>query len=64
MKSLKEREEVKRDCRLGARERWRLVREASAWAEAQAAARRNTPRRCLAEQARKNAPLAGRGRTR
>ena len=55
---LLQQEELKRERHWDARERWRLILEAIAWAETQATVRRNTPQRCLAEQARK---LAARG---
>ena len=53
MSNLVEQEELKRDRHLDAREKWRLILEAISWAEGQATVRRNTPQRCLAEQARK-----------
>ena len=53
MSDLVQQEQLKRDRHWDARERWRLILEAIAWAEAQSTARRNTPRQCLAEQARK-----------
>lgn len=53
MDKLLQQEELKRDRHWDAREKWRLILEAIAWAEAQPTVRRNTPERCLAEQARK-----------
>jgi hypothetical protein len=53
MSDLLRQEELKRDRHWDARERWRLILEAISWAEVQAPVRRNTPQRCLAEQARK-----------
>lgn len=63
MNDLKEREESKRASRLDARARWLLLQEAMDWAERQSTARRNTARRCLEEEARKNGRLnvSGRG---
>ncbi len=53
MNDILQQEEHKRDRHLDAREKWRLIMEAISWAEGQATVRRNTPQRCLAEQARK-----------
>ena len=61
MDDLPRRESAKRDACYGARERWRLILRAIAWAERQPTARRNDPRRRLAEEARKNDAMA-RGR--
>jgi hypothetical protein len=53
MSNILRQEELKRDRHFDAREKWRLILEAISWAEGQTTERRNTPRRCLAEQARK-----------
>ncbi|MEI6564229.1 MAG: hypothetical protein WCO42_08000 [bacterium] len=53
MNNLLQQEELKRDRHLDPQERWRLILAAISWAEAQAKVQRNTPQRCLAEQARK-----------
>ncbi len=53
MNDLFQQEEAKRDRHLDARERWRLILDAISWAESQSTVQRNTPQRCLAEQARK-----------
>jgi hypothetical protein len=53
MHELLQREETKRNRHLTAQERWRHILEAITWAESQATVRRNTPQRCLTEQAAK-----------
>mgnify|MGYP001002758146 CR=1 FL=1 len=53
MNDLKEKEELKRERHLTPLEKWRLILQSLRWAEAQATVRRNTPARCLEEQARK-----------
>jgi len=53
MSNTVKQEELKRDRHLDAREKWRLILEAIDWAERQVTVQRNTPQRCLAEQARK-----------
>ncbi len=57
MSDFVQQEELKRDRHLDAREKWRLILEAIAWAEGQVTVQRNTPQRCLAEQARKLSTL-------
>jgi hypothetical protein len=59
MADLLETETRKRDRQIDPVERWRLIRQAIDWAEQQATVRRNTPSRCVREQARKNAPRVG-----
>jgi hypothetical protein len=44
---LKHREEAKRDAHWNAAERWRIIQEAIAWAEAQAPVPHNSMARCL-----------------
>gem|GEM_PF-1550226 len=44
---VKHREEVKREAQWEASQRWRVIQETIAWAEAQATVRRNTRQRCL-----------------
>jgi len=44
---LKRREEEKRERCWDPAERWRVLQETIAWADAQAAVSRNTPTRCL-----------------
>ena len=53
MNSLNDNEESKRARHLTPEERWRQIQAAITWAEAQLTVRRNTPARCLQEQARK-----------
>ena len=55
MTDLHQLENLKRDQHLDPRERWQWIRQAIAWADAQAPVSRNTPQRCLEEQARKRA---------
>jgi hypothetical protein len=55
---LKRREEEKRERMWDPGERWRVIQETIAWAEAQATVRRNTPARCLELERRWNALLA------
>lgn len=50
------REEQKREANWDPAERWRVLQEIIAWAESQAAVRRNTPAKCLELQ---RAKLAG-----
>jgi len=57
MSNIVQQEELKRDRHVDAREKWRLILEAIAWAEGQVTVRRNTPQRCLDEQARKLSAL-------
>jgi len=57
MSNIVQQEELKRDRHLDAREKWRLILEAISWAESQVTVRRNTPQRCLADQARKLSSL-------
>lgn len=54
---LKRREEQKREACWDAPQRWRVLQETIAWAEAQAPVRRNTPARCLELQRAKLARL-------
>jgi hypothetical protein len=49
----KQREERKREAAWDPRARWRVLQETITWAEAQRTVQRNTPSRCLQEQARK-----------
>ena len=58
MDNLIQREETKRARHLNPRERWRQLLEAIAWAESQQNPPRNSPRRCLEEQARLNATMS------
>jgi hypothetical protein len=53
MSNIVQQEELKRDRHMDAREKWRLILEAISWAENQTTVRRNTPQRCLVDQARK-----------
>ena len=46
------REQQKRETHWDAAERWRVIQETIAWAEAQATVPRNSPQRCLQLQAR------------
>lgn len=62
MDSLIQREEIKRSRHLDDRERWRQIMETIAWAESQATPPRNSPRRCLEEQTRKNLRTAAAAR--
>ena len=48
----KRREEAKREAAWDPKVRWRVLQETITWAEMQATVRRNTPARCLQEQAR------------
>jgi hypothetical protein len=50
---LKRREESKRDAHLSPAERWRLIQETIAWADAQAPVPRNSKARCLELQKKK-----------
>jgi len=56
---LKRREEQKREACWDAAQRWRVLQETIAWAEAQAPVGRNTPARCLELQRAKLAGLRG-----
>ena len=55
---LLQREEAKRTRHLDSREQWRQILETIAWAESQQDPPRNSPRRCLEEQARKIAAMS------
>lgn len=55
VKSLKEREEEKRDRHWDPAERWRVIQETITWAESQAAVKRSSPANRLREQALKRA---------
>jgi hypothetical protein len=57
MSNILQQEERKRARHLSAQEKWRLILEAISWAEGQDTVRRNTPLRCLADQARKQSAL-------
>jgi hypothetical protein len=57
---LKRREEAKRDAHWNAAERWRVIQETIAWADAQAPVPRNSKARCLELQRIKLAAM-GRG---
>jgi hypothetical protein len=50
---LKRREEAKRDAHLSPVERWRVIQETIAWADAQAPVPRNSKARCLELQQEK-----------
>ncbi|MEI6514640.1 MAG: hypothetical protein WCO77_01570 [bacterium] len=54
MVNLKQQEELKRDANLDPRTRWRLIQDMITWGETQTTVRRNTIKRCLAEQRAKN----------
>ena len=54
---LKHREEAKRDAHLDPAERWRLIQEMIAWADAQAPVSRNSMARCLELQRAKLASM-------
>ena len=51
-------EERKREAHWDPGERWRVIQEMIAWADAQATVRRNTPSRCLALQRAKEGRAA------
>ena len=53
MNDLMQREQLKREQTWDASQRWSVLLETIAWAEAQPTVRRNTPERCIAEEARK-----------
>jgi hypothetical protein len=57
MWELKRREEEKRQRCWDPAERWRVLQETIAWADAQAAVSRNTPARCLELQRARLAKL-------
>jgi len=54
LESIKQREERKRELDWNPAERWRLIQEMIAWADAQAAVPRNSRARCLELQRAKN----------
>ena len=49
----KRHEEAKREAAWDPKTRWRILQDTITWAETQATVRRNTPARCLQEEARK-----------